>query len=67
MKLKTLTSETITDAQIEALQCLLPQSHYAWQSTVDALTPSGSHPNRQRNAKRLCAIIYNELMVGGDS
>lgn len=55
-----LTADTVTDAQIEALRSSLPRNHYAWQSTVDALVPSPSHPSRRRNARAMCADILND-------
>ncbi|HET9063710.1 MAG TPA: hypothetical protein VFO62_10515 [Candidatus Binatia bacterium] len=55
----TVTADTITDADIETLRATLPRDHYAYQWTIDAVTPSPSHPHRQRSARRECAAIIN--------
>jgi hypothetical protein len=54
-----VTVETITRKQIEDLRASLPRDHYAIQWTIDALVPSASHPNRQRNAHTACVEILN--------
>lgn len=54
----------ITDKQIEELRDSLTRDHYAWQSTIDALVPSASHPHRQRNARRLCAELIDRAKDG---
>src|ERR1044072_3186444 len=48
---KQLTADTITDEQIRELRAGLFPSHYMFQWTIDAVTPSASHPHRQRNPR----------------
>ena len=60
-----VTTDTITDAQIEQLFTELPPGHYAVVWTLDARFPSPSHPHRYRNARRECASLWNERH-GGD-
>lgn len=60
-----VTAETITDTQIRQLCDALPERHWCRQYTADALTPSASHPNRQRNARNQCAWLFNRMGMGG--
>jgi len=62
-----VTAETITDGQIRRLRDALEPSHWCWQYTVDALTPSASHPNRLRNARNECAWMFNRLFTAGSA
>lgn len=57
------TDPDITDADIEALRASLPRDHHAYQWTIDALTPSESHPHRQANARRECALLWREAAL----
>lgn len=57
-----ITADTITDAQLQALLWSIPRDHYARQWVLDAMTPSTSHPHRQRNAKAQCAELLNEII-----
>lgn len=58
----SVTADTITDEQIRELRdTLLPSDHYMRQYCNDALSPSSSHPHRQRNARRECASLYNTI------
>lgn len=54
-----VTADSITDKQISELRDSLPRDHYAMQWTIDAVSPSASHPHRQRNARRACAELIN--------
>ena len=62
-----VTAETITDDQILQVRTSLPHSHWCMQYTIDALVPSASHPNRQRNARNECAWMFNRMAEGDPS
>lgn len=61
-----VTAESITYEQIRELRNEVGPRHWVWQYTIDAETPSTSHPHRQRNARRECAAAWN-ARHGGDS
>lgn len=57
-----VTAENLTDEQCEQLRWSLPNGHYAFQSTMDAVSEIDRihHPNRWRNARALVAELIND-------
>lgn len=57
-----VTAASLTDEQLEKLRWELPNGHYAFQSTIDAVSNGLDrtlHPNRWRNARELAASLIN--------